>query len=212
MITSPERQALPKFHLVTDDAVLRRPDLHQLLRELFEAGGERFALHLRGPGLSGRELWKIAASARPEARRAGTTLLINDRLDIARAIGADGVQLGERSFSPEIARALLGPEIWIGASVHDPEFAQLRRREGADFLLAGTLYRSRTHPDRPGSGLHWIGELPIATLPVLGIGGITPDRVPAVISAGAYGIAAIGGVWHQPKPADALLGYLDQTE
>jgi thiamine monophosphate synthase len=76
--------------------------------------------------------------------------------------------------------------------------------EGADFVLAGTLYESRSHPGRPPTGLTWLARIGSGAGRVIGIGGITPPRVAPVLESGAYGVAVLSAVWMAPRPADSL--------
>lgn len=102
---------LPRVHAVTDEAVARRSNLDAVARALVDAGGDDVALHARGRGLPGREHYELA-------RRLPGRRFVNDRLDVALAVGAAGVHLGHGSLGVAAARRL-GPEWWIGRSVHD---------------------------------------------------------------------------------------------
>lgn len=178
-----------------------------LVERLWARGGERLALHLRGPGLPGRVLWEAARSAAPLAAAHGSLLVVNDRADVARAAGAGAVQLGARSLAPADARRV-APGLLLGASVHDAGEARAAVRAGADYLVAGTLYPTPSHPGRTGSGPGWMRELRPLGVPVVGIGGVTPDRVAAVREAGGAGVAVMRGVWDAPDPAAAVDRYL----
>jgi thiamine-phosphate diphosphorylase len=200
---------LPRLHLVTDDRVARGVDFFATAGELLEAGGERVALHLRAPGAGGRWLFETASALRPLARRTGSLLIVNDRVDVALACGADGVQLGRRSLSVEDARPLMGGDLRIGASVHTAAEAEEALGQGADFVLAGTLYASVSHPGRSGTGPGWIGRIEGGGGRVIGIGGVTVNRVGELLTVGAHGAAVVSGVWNAERPRDALLRYLE---
>ena len=139
-------------------------------------------------------------------------LIVNDRLDIARACAADGVQLGSHSFSPVEARPLLDSRVAIGRSVHALDEAVRARDEGADFVLAGTVFESGTHPGLPGRGTAWLGEIVSAGCPVVAIGGIQPGHVAAVLDAGALAVAVVSGVWSAADPGHAVALYLSELE
>jgi len=204
---------LARLHLVTDDDVLRAAGFAARAQEVLAAHGERVAVHLRGHGLSGAELFALAETMAFAADASATELLVNDRVDIALAAGADGVQLGRRSLPIPAARALLGADAWIGYSAHDAEEAGQSARDGADFVLLGPVYPTASHPDRPALGLDELRRAAeTAGIPVLAIGGITPERVPDVLAAGAYGVAVLGGVWRTPDPAAAAAAYLAALE
>lgn len=139
-------------------------------------------------------------------------LIVNDRLDVAIACSAAGVQLGSRSFSTSEARSLLDSRVLVGRSVHSLEEAVRARGEGADFLLAGTVFESRSHPARPGLGIDWVGEIARAGPPVIAIGGVQPQHVAALLTSGASGVAVVSGVWMAPDPIQALRLYLSELE
>ncbi|HET7275403.1 MAG TPA: thiamine phosphate synthase [Longimicrobiaceae bacterium] len=206
---SAERSAvIPRLHIVTDDDVLASRGFPETARRIVELFGPTVALHLRGPTMQGRALFTIADRLAPLARDAGTILLVNDRVDIALAVGAHGVQLGVRGLSITDARRLLGDSAWIGTSVHSEDEADQAARAGADFLVAGTVFPSRSHPERAGAGTSWLRRLADMRIPVIGIGGITVARVPEIIAAGAHGAAVMSGVWRASDPIAAVGDYL----
>lgn len=192
---------------MTDSATLASPGFTETAEALLAAGGHRVALHLRGPATGGAALWRIAERLVLAAAQSGSRIVVNDRLDVALAAGAWGVQLGARSFPVATARTVLPAGTMIGASVHDPEEARSATARGADFLLAGTLFSSRSHPGVAGTGVGWIARV-AGRLPIIGIGGITPERVAEVIAAGASGVAVISGVFASRSPVDAQADYL----
>ena len=199
---------LPRLHAVTDERIARRPDLNEVARALAAGGGERLAFHARGRALSGLEHYQLAArlSVYPSIR-----LFVNDRLDVALALGAAGVQLGAGSLDPADARRL-DPRWWIGKSVHDLGEAAAARAAGADYLLVGPLYRTATHPDREPLGPARLGAIVALGLPVIAIGGVTPSRVGELRRAGAYGVAAIRALWDAADPAGAARQMLEEWQ
>jgi thiamine-phosphate pyrophosphorylase len=201
---------LPRLHVVTDDVVLARRDFGARARDVLAAGGGRVALHLRGPRTSGARMYDIAAELLDAARAAGATLLANDRIDLALVADLAGVHLRERSLPPEVARRLLPPRRLVGLSIHSEEEARAARKE-ADYLVVGTVFATATHPDQTPGGLDLVRRASLAAhRPVLGIGGVTRDRVEAVRAAGAHGVAVVGGIWGATDPAEAVAGYLDR--
>src|SRR5690606_2342411 len=120
---SPESRCrdLPRLHVVTDDAILADARFRQRAAALLERGAGRVALHLRGHRTGGRILMEHASYCADIAHRAGAMLFVNDRVDVALACAAEGVQLGSRSLSVADARRLLGRDRWIGASIHSVE-------------------------------------------------------------------------------------------
>lgn len=203
------RPPLPPLHLVSDDRVVARPDFVRQAARLMEAAGPRLAFHLRAPRATGRRVWELARALREPARGSGTLFLVNDRVDVALAAGADGVHCGARSLDAAAARRLVGDGGWVGASVHDVAEARRAVVGGADFLLAGTLFASASHPGRDGVGVDWVSRLRRHGLPVVGIGGVGVERVGEVMGAGAAGVAVLGGIWAAARPEAALRDYMD---
>jgi thiamine-phosphate pyrophosphorylase len=175
---------------------------------VIEAGGPRLALHLRGPATSGREMHRLASSLAPAANDAGATLIVNGRVDVALAAGAHGVQIGTRGMLPGDARRLLGDARLLGISVHSAAEAEAAMDARPDFFLAGTVYQSRSHPGKLGDGLQAISRLAPFAVPLVAIGGITPERVPDVLAAGAAGLAAIRSIWDAADVGEAVRNYL----
>lgn len=195
---------LPRLHVVTDDHVLAMPDFVPRALAVLARGGPDVALHLRGPGAGGRALFDLADRLAAAARERGALVLVNDRVDVALAAGADGVQLGRRSMLPEDVLPLLGGALLVGASVGSPEEALDAAAGGADFVLAGSVYATESHPGRAGTGPDALAGIAAAGVPVVAIGGVTPDRAAEVRRAGAYGAAAIRAVWNAEDPAEAV--------
>lgn len=194
---------------MTDDRVLCRDDWPSVAADVIAAGGKELALHLRGPGLGGRPLYERAEALLATARAHGAAVVVNDRVDVALALPVAGVQLRETSLSVRDARRLLGPGRWIGSSVHEPGRAREAEREGADYLVVGTLFATPSHPDRVGGGETLLAGVAAASrLPLVAIGGVTPERVGSALRAGAYGVAALSGVWGARDAAGAVTAYL----
>ena len=191
--------SLPRLHAVTDERVARRPDIADLARAL-AAGAPGLALHARGRALSGREHFELAVRLRPSPS-ARVRLFVNDRLDIALATSAVGVQLGHGSIALADARRL-GPGWLIGRSVHSLAEASAAQSAGADYLVVGPVYQTATHPTAP-LGLEVLRDIAALGLPVIAIGGITIERIAAVRAAGAHGVAAIRALWDAAEPEEA---------
>jgi thiamine-phosphate diphosphorylase len=170
-------------------------------------GGSRVALHLRGPGTAGGRLFHLARKLAEE----GGSLVINDRVDVALAVGLDQVHLGRRSLPAGVVRSMLGADASVGVSTHDVSEVSTAAREGADWLFVGTIYPTPSHPDAEGRGPLALVEAVAAArgIPGFAIGGVTPGRVPELLAAGAYGVAVVRGVWAAADPLAALSEYLD---
>lgn len=167
---------------------------------------------LRRPGASARDLYRLGLAVASLVRDAGATLVIADRLDVALALDGTGVQLGHASMPPEAARPLFGGRP-MGVSVHSLDEARAASAAGADWLLAGNIYDTATHPERPGKGPGLIRDLVAATgTPVIAIGGIAPASVPEVIAAGAAGVAVIRAISDAPDPTRAARALRDALD
>ena len=193
----PPSPPLPRVHAITDERVARRADLSAVARELATAGAANLALHARGRTLSGLEHYDLAF----QLSLLASPLFVNDRLDIALALNATGVQLGAGSLPVSAARRLEATW-WIGKSVHGLAEAEAARVEGADYLLVGPVYATATHPGRAPMGVDILGRIARLDLPVIAIGGIDRERAREVKAAGAYGVAAIRALWDAADPAD----------
>jgi len=202
------RPALPRLHAITDERIARRTDLEEVARALAIAGGANLALHARGRALTGLEHYELAnrLTVYPPTR-----LFVNDRLDIALALNAAGVQLGAGSLPVSAARRVRAAW-WIGKSVHDLAEADAAKAEAADYLLVGPVYATTSHPDRAPLGLETLGRISELGLPVIAIGGIDPGRARQVKAAGAYGAAAIRALWDVPDPAGAARRMLEELQ
>jgi thiamine-phosphate pyrophosphorylase len=152
----------------------------------------------------------LACELRRVTAGAGATFLVNDRVDLALAVGADGVHLGRRSLPPSVVRLLLGgEETPVGASCHNESEAREATREGADFLFVGAIYPTPSHPGVAGAGAELITEVESAVpVPLVAIGGIRPEAVEELVKAGAHGVAVISGIWDAEDSENALKGYL----
>jgi thiamine-phosphate pyrophosphorylase len=200
---------LPRLHLVTDDAVLRNDRFLHDAATVLHAAGADVAIHLRGHATSGSTLEHIGQHLSALALHSGAWLFVNDRIDVARAIRAHGVQLGSRSLPIADARPLLGRGAWIGYSAHSAEEAAAAALSGADFVVVGTIFATPTHADHTPAGIARITACRSAVdVPVVAIGGVTPQRVGELKEAGAYGVAVLGGVWHAADPTAAVIGYV----
>lgn len=202
-----------RLYLVSDEALCPFPSLLERLPALVRAGVSM--VQLRDKNGEARVCIERARAARAVLAPLGVPLIVNDRLDIAMAAGADGVHLGPHDVPPAHARAALGPRAWIGASIEDPE-EDLGWTEGADHLAASPLFGTTTKLDTaPPLGLEGLRSLRARTeRPCIGIGGIDLERVEPSIAAGADGIAVISAVLGAPDPvaaAAALRSRVDEA-
>lgn len=196
----------PPLYLITDRkrfpepaaGAAFHPDEGRALADALAAGVG--ALQLREKDLDGRPLYERAVAFLEIARERGVELLVNDRADVACAAGADGVHLPEQGLPVVDARAVVGPGMRIGCSVHGLE--GIARARGADFVVFGPVYDTPSkRPYGPPQGLERLAEVCAASpLPVLAIGGITAARVAEVVGCGAAGVAVIGSVLGDRDP------------
>ena len=160
-------------------------------------------VQLRERDAPAADLLRMARALR-EMTEGRALLIVNDRADVALAAAADGVQLGERSLPVEAARRVCGRNILLGRSVHSRDGARAAEREGADYLVLGTVFASRSHPGGEAGGPGLVREVADAVeLPVIAIGGIDASNAGAVIEAGARGVAAIGAILGDTDPEAA---------
>ncbi|KGE16296.1 thiamine phosphate synthase [Paenibacillus wynnii] len=163
-------------------------------------------IHLREKHRSAREL--IAAAE--ELLRVGlppAKLIINDRIDVALAVGARGVQLPWHSLTPAEARAV-APHLRLGRSIHSPQEAEKGSSQGANFCLFGHVFLSDSKPGQPERGLAQLAQtVRISRIPVIAIGGITPDHVSQIMKQGAAGIAVMSGICGSNDPLSAAKAY-----
>ena len=160
-------------------------------------------VQLREKDLPGGPLLELAVSLR-DAIAGRALLIINDRADVAAAVGAVGVQLGEEGLPVDSARQLLGPASLIGRSVHSEAGASQAAAQGCDFLIVGTMYSTATHPGATPAGPSLVRRIwGRCRLPLIGIGGITPTNASQVLAAGAAGVAVISSILGSPQPGEA---------
>lgn len=197
---------VPDFdlYLVTDRSQTLGRDLLWVLERALE-GGIR-AVQFREKDLGGKELFLLAEAVRELTHRYRAALLINDRIDVALAIGADGVHLGGESFPVARARELVGAQKIIGVSTHSLEEAREAEEQGADFIVFGPVYftPSKASYGAP-QGLMKLKKLVEKTsLPVYAIGGIKPENIPETKKTGVRGIALISAVVSASDPKIAV--------
>jgi thiamine-phosphate pyrophosphorylase len=196
---------IPRLQLVTDDAILQQPDFITHAAAIMRALREQVAVQVRARELAASTLFQIVSELQSVARETGALLLVNDRIDVALTAHAPGVQLGARSLPVTVARRLLGSRL-IGYSAHSREECVAAERDGADFLLVGSIYRTASHPGAAPAGISLLEQSAAACRkPVLAIGGITAEHVPELRRAGAHGVAVIRAVWSAPDPVHAAL-------
>jgi thiamine-phosphate pyrophosphorylase len=195
------RLHLPVLCFVVSKADAKDGDVEKLVTDAL-AGGATM-IQLRDHETPAGELVTLARRLKT-ITRGKALLIVNDRVDVAQMMEADGVQLPQEGLPVRSTRALLGRYPVIGRSVHDVDGARQAATEGAEFVIAGTIYKSTSHPDAQPARPGLIGEITKnSSLPVLAIGGITAANVDEVIKAGAVGVAVISAVAGAEDPKAA---------
>lgn len=192
------------LHVVSDRRLTAGIGIVPALSEASRGGAA--AIHLREPDLPAGELLRLARELR-HALQPGTLLIVNDRVDVAVLAKADAVQLGESGLPVRDARRLLPPGVLIGRSVHSLDGAMQAERDGADYLLVGTVFASRSHPGGETVGVELIRDVRArAGIPIIAIGGIDGTNARGVLEAGAVGVAVIASVLGAPDIYEAARG------
>lgn len=200
--------ALPAVHLITDRRLAA--DLPARLQAaLALAPPGQVAVHLREKDLGGAALLSLARALRAVCRRAGAALLVNDRLDVALAAGADGVHLPSAGVGPAEARRLLGPAALLGVSCHSAAEVARAREAGASYATFSPIW------DTPSKraygapvGLTALAEAARLGLPLVALGGVTAANAGQAFAAGACGVAAIRTWLEGDAPAGAVAALL----
>ena len=192
------RRTVPRLQLVTDRRQCGDRPLAAIVAEA--AAGGLGAVQLREKDLPAAALLALAQELRHVAP--DTPLLINDRVDVALAVGADGVHLPADGLPIAVVRRLLGPDAVVGRAVHAVAEAERAEAEGADYVMLGTIFATASKPGREPGGLDLVRAAARAVrIPVIAIGGIDERNVAATIGAGAYGVAVMSAILRAPAPA-----------
>ena len=185
------------IYLVTDDGCLQGRALLDCVREALEGGVT--LVQYRAKTASSAEMYAEALQLKALCDSFNVPLIINDRLDIAMAVGAAGVHLGQDDLPCAAARKILGEDYIIGVSAHNPAEAAEALQSGADYLGCGAVFGTATKADVKKLGTEGLAAICKAKgLPVVGIGGVTADNYREVRAAGADGAAIVSGILAQP--------------
>jgi thiamine-phosphate pyrophosphorylase len=184
---------IPRVYAITDREMTGLTHAEQVRR--LAAGGVQL-IQLRDKGAAPREFYRAAQEAMQVARKLGVSVIINDRVDIALAVEADGVHVGQDDLPPESARALLGEGKIVGFSTHSIEQAIAADRLPVDYLAIGPVFATPTKIDHePVIGVELVRRVREAVeKPLVAIGGIALETAPAVMEAGADAVAVISGI------------------
>ena len=197
------------LYLIADTGLLQK-DLISSVRRSIDGGVK--AIQLRGKNLPAREILRIGERLRLLTSEYSVKLFINDRIDVAMILGADGVHLGQNGLPVGIVRKILGDSLIIGVSTHSLKEAKDAERGGADFITFGPIFAT---PSKvvygPPVGLRRLVNLTgRIKIPVFAIGGINMDRIQDVMKKGANGVAVISAILNSESVYDAAASMLNE--
>lgn len=201
-----------KLYLITDRIQTAGRELPAVVADAL-AGGVQ-ALQLREKDLSARQLYELAVKLRLLTRQYNARLLINDRIDIAMAVGADGVHVGAGSLPVAQVRRILGPEFLIGYSAHSVGEALRAESDGADFLTFGPVYHtpSKLKYGEPVGLSQLAAAASSLNIPVFALGGVKNTAIPEVMATTCHGVAVISEIISAPDPQSAATFLLEKIE
>ncbi len=199
------------LYLITDQYIVKGLSHIQIAEAAF-SGGVRF-IQYREKLLSKRESYNIALELRNLTNKFNAALIINDDVDIAMAVDADGVHLGQDDLPVQTARSVLGENKIIGLSTHSLKDAEVAQDSGADYIAIGPIFKSTTKDVRSPLGADIIRAVKkISKLPVIAIGGINEENVGDVIQAGADGAAVISAIISKPDITASVREFIRKIE
>jgi thiamine-phosphate pyrophosphorylase len=191
------------LYVVTDEALSRGRPTAEIVAAAIRGGAD--AIQLRAKELPMRDQVAIGRALRALTREAGVLFIVNDRADLAVALDADGIHVGQDDLPADLARKVVGPDKIVGVSAATVEEARIAREMGADYLGVGAIYGTATKSDAGAPvGPGRIGPIKAAVgLPVVGIGGIGRANATDVIAAGADGVAVVSAIVAADDPEAA---------
>src|SRR5664279_5905507 len=203
---------VPRIHAVTDDLILAHPEFTSRARGVMHALGPRGAVHLRARYLTAAHIYAIALALGDAQESTGCWLVVNERLDVALAAKTHAAQLTTRSLTVADARVVAG-DLPLGASIHSVHEALEAERDGADWIVAGHVYPTSSHAGKAERGVELVAEVTAkTTIPCIAIGGVRPANVGTLRDAGAWGVAAITGIWGAASAEAAATDYLSHYD
>jgi len=200
------------LYLVTDSRQSRARCNLEIIRAAVRGGVT--VVQLREKEMNSQTFYEEGLQIRKFLKQAGVIFLINDRVDMALALDADGVHLGKNDMPVPIARKLLGNDKIIGRSVEHPDEVEAAERDGADYLGASPIYTTPTKPElETGLGLEGLRKIRQKTqLPVIAIGGMNQRTVADVIATGADGVAVVSAIVAADDPETATREIMEQVK
>ncbi|WP_265109582.1 thiamine phosphate synthase [Halosolutus halophilus] len=198
-----------RTYLVTQESLSNGRSTLEIVRAAIDGGVD--VVQLREKETATKWRYELGLQLRELTAEAGVDLIVNDRVDIARAIDADGVHVGQSDLPVAVARDLLGPDAIVGCSASTVGQARRAEADGADYLGVGTVYGTTSKDvaeEKDGIGPERVAEITDAvSIPVVGIGGITAENADPVVEAGATGVSVISEITgaDDPQAATAAL-------
>ncbi|MBI5166898.1 MAG: thiamine phosphate synthase [candidate division NC10 bacterium] len=191
------------LYVITDSRLFQGRSHIEIARAAIAGGAT--AIQFREKGMSTRQMIDIAREIRALTLGTGVTYIVNDRVDVALGVDADGVHVGQDDMPASLARRLIGKERILGVSASNLEEALKAEREGADYIGVGSIYSTASKPDAGlPVGLGVLAEIARrVSIPVIAIGGIKEENVGEVIKGGARGVAVISAVVLAPDMEEA---------
>lgn len=201
-----EKQTVNLYFIMGTVNLAGRDPLH-VLEEALKGGVTSFQLREKGPGaLTGAELKAFALACQQLCAQYSVPFIVNDDIDLAIEMGADGIHIGQEDGYISVVRTKVGPDMLIGVSTHNVKEAIAAADAGADYIGLGPVYETQTKTDtHPVIGIETIREVAslLPGLPIVAIGGISERRANAVIKAGASGVAVISAISGEEDPGEA---------
>lgn len=197
------------LYVILDRTASRGRDLREILDGVIAGGGH--LVQYREKEWPSRRCLPLLEDLRQRAKQAGVSFVVNDRLDLALAVEADGLHLGQDDLPASVARRLLPSSMFLGVSTHSLAEARQAEQDRADYVAVGSIYPTATKPEFQLVGLDLLRAVrPQVKVPLVGIGGITADNAARVIEAGADGVAVISAVCGARDPAEVTRLLLDR--
>jgi len=205
-------RAALRVYLLADAGLVPPDRLPEIVSAALRGGVT--AVQLRAKSATTLELLELARNLNAICREAGVPFIVNDRIDVALAAGADGAHvghIGEEDLSPHDARRLLGSDAIVGVSVGTPQEAHMATSQGASYVSAGPMFATSTKANAgPAAGENLLRGVRAATgLPLVVIGGITPQRSAALFAAGADGVCVGAAIIRGPDPEAAARAFFE---
>ncbi len=202
--------SLSGLYIILDPSVYPSRPLVEVLRTAAEAGASLF--QYRNKSASMKQAYAEALALRQAAAKAGALFIVNDRCDLALAVDADGVHLGQGDLPLDLARKVMGPDKLIGISTHNPDQVREATAGKPDYLGFGPIFTPGSKQDHdPVVGLEGLRAIrSLTSLPVFAIGGIQIDQFGEVMRAGANGVAVISAILKAPDISHAVKTFLAQ--